>query len=77
MGEEYLNYESFEDIQSYIYQILKCIFRGMNYNKIEMYKENTIHIKSKNYSFGTDMTKTEIKELYESGINAVAEKYIN
>ena len=77
MGEEYLNYESFEDVQSYIYQILKCIFRGMNYNKIVMYKDNTIHIKSKNYSFGTEMTKNEIKELYESGINAVTEKYSN
>jgi hypothetical protein len=42
-----------------------------------MYKENTIHIKSKNYSFGTEMTKTEIKELYDSGINAVMEKFIN
>lgn len=75
MGEEYNNCEYFEDVQSYIYQVLKCIFRGMNYNKIEMYKEYTIHIKSKNYSFGNDLTKEEINELYQSGYNAVNEKY--
>lgn len=75
MGEEYNNNEHFEDIQSYIYQVLKCIFRGMNYNKIEMYKENTIHIKAKNYSFGNELTKNDIQELYLSGYSAVNEKY--
>ena len=77
MGEEYINYDHFEDVQSYIYQVLKCILRGMNYNKLEMYKDNTIHIKAKNYSFGNELTKEEIEELYNSGINSVNEKYKN
>lgn len=75
MGEEYNNIEYFEDVQSYIYQVLRCIFRGMNYIKLEMYKENTIHIKAKNYSFGNELTKEEIKELYQYGYSAVNEKY--
>jgi len=32
----------------------------MNYNKIEMYKNNTIYVKSKTYSFGNDLTKESI-----------------
>jgi NTE family protein len=75
MGEEYNNTEHFEDVQSYIHQVLRCIFRGMNYNKLEMYKENTIHIKAKNYSFGNELTKEEIHELYLCGYSSVNEKY--
>lgn len=75
MGEEYINYDQFEDVQSYIYQVFKCIFKGMNYNKLELYKDNTIHIKAKNYSFGNDMTKDEIDELFQFGVSAVNKKY--
>jgi NTE family protein len=75
MDEEYLNYDFFEDMQSYASQVLKGIFKGMNYKKIELYKDYTIHIQSKNYSFGIEMTKNEIKELFISGYNTVLHKY--
>jgi NTE family protein len=75
LDEEYIEYENFEDIQSYIYQVIKCIFRGMNYNKIEMYKNNTIHIKSKNYDFGYELSKDDIYSLYKNGYDCVDNKY--
>jgi predicted acylesterase/phospholipase RssA len=75
MGEEYNEIEHFEEVQSYIYQILRCIFRGMNYTKLELYKENTIHIKAKNYSFGIELSKKDISELYLCGYNTVSKKY--
>jgi hypothetical protein len=62
-------------MQSYIYQIIKCIFRGMNYNKIEFYKNNTIHIKTKNYSLGYEVNKVDIELLYQIGYSTVSEKY--
>lgn len=75
LDEEYNTYDDFEDTQSYIYQVLRCIFRGMNYNKLEMYKNNTIHIKTKNHSFGYEMSKEDIEELYQTGYLAANEKY--
>jgi NTE family protein len=75
LDEEYNTYDNFEDTQSYIYQVLRCIFRGMNYNKLEMYKNNTIHIKTKNHSFGYEMSKEEIEKLYQTGYLAANEKY--
>jgi NTE family protein len=75
LDEEYTTYDIFEDMQSYIYQVIKCIFRGMNYNKIEIYKNNTIHIKTKNHSFGYELNKADIELLYQIGYSAVSEKY--
>jgi NTE family protein len=76
LDEEYGIYEEFEEIQNYIYQVIKCIFRGMNYNKIEMYKNNTIHIKTKSVSFGQEINKEDIELLYKAGYDAVNEKFI-
>jgi NTE family protein len=75
LDEEYNTYNSFEDVQSYIYQVIKCIFRGMNYNKVELYKKNTIHIKAKTSSLGFDMYKKDLDLLYKTGYDTVATYY--
>ena len=75
LDEEYTTYETFDDTHNYIYQIIKCIFRGMNYNKLEMYKNNTIHIKTKNFSFGYEMNQDDIELLYQIGFSTVSDKY--
>ena len=75
LDEEYTTYETFDDTHNYIYQIIKCIFRGMNYNKLEMYKNNTIHIKTKNFSFGYEMNQKDIELLYQIGFSTVSDKY--
>jgi NTE family protein len=69
--------ETIDDFQKYIVQVLKCIMTGINYDKLEIYKEYTIFIKAKNYSFGNEMSKEEIKELYDCGYNTVSKKYFN
>jgi NTE family protein len=74
LDEDYYNYEVFEDVQTYIYQVMKCIFRGLNYNKIEFYKNNTIHIKCKSLS-GWDIQKDDKIRLFDIGYNLAKEKY--
>jgi NTE family protein len=77
LDEEYTVYDEFEDMQSYIHQVIKCIFKGMNYYKTELYKNNTIHIKAKNFAFGYEMTKEDIELLYKIGYDAVTYKFTN
>jgi hypothetical protein len=40
-----------------------------------MYKNNTIHIKSKNYDFGYELSKDDIYSLYKNGYDCVDNKY--
>ena len=47
----------------------------MNYTKIEMYKNNTVHIKTKNFAFGYEMSKEDIQQLYKTGYDAVSSKF--
>jgi predicted acylesterase/phospholipase RssA len=75
LDEEYTIYPIFEDIQSYVYQVMKCIFRGMNYNKINMYIKNTVLIKTKNNSLSFSMNKTDIDSLYQTGYDTVSIKF--
>lgn len=74
LDEDYYNYEIFEDVQTYIYQVMKCILRGLNYNKIEFYKNYTIHIKCKSLS-GWDIKKKDKIKLYDIGYNLAKEKF--
>jgi NTE family protein len=63
--------ESFDDIPSYITQIFKCIVKGINFGKYDMYKKNTINIKiNSNFTF-FDINKEEKKILYNHGYNIV------
>jgi NTE family protein len=75
LDEEYTTYQEFEDVQSYVFQVIKCIFRGMNYGKVEMYKNNTIHIKTKNVPFDYEMSKKDIDLLYKMGYDTVNLKF--
>jgi NTE family protein len=74
LDEHYFNYEYFEDMQSYIYQIFNCIYIGLNYNKIELYKNNTIHIKCDRLNTW-DLQKEEKIKLYNIGYNLTSAKY--
>jgi hypothetical protein len=47
----------------------------MNYNKVEMYKNNTVHIKTKDVTFGYEMNKNDLQLLYKTGYDAVTEKF--
>lgn len=75
LDEEYNVHDIFEDVQSYVYQVIKCILRGMNYNKVELYKKQTIHIKAKTNSLGFDMNKSDLDLLYSTGYSTVSSYY--
>jgi len=69
--------ESFNDVSSYITQIFKCIIKGLNFGKYEMYKKNTIKINVySKYNF-FDITNDEKKVLFNHGYNTVDEFYKN
>lgn len=72
MDEDYDSCDSFEDTQSYIFQIIKCLFKGMNFNKINLYKEQTIHIKTKNLSFSFELSKNQMLELFNIGYSSAS-----
>jgi predicted acylesterase/phospholipase RssA len=67
--------DTFDDIPSYISQVLKCIIKGLNFGKYDKYQKNTIKIKVySSYNF-FDITKDEKKVLYSYGYNTVQEFY--
>jgi NTE family protein len=67
--------DKFEDIPTYIIQIIKCLIRSININKYDMYKEQTLLIKINTDSSLFDINNDEKKELYTYGYNLVNEKF--
>ena len=68
--------ETFENIQNYIFQVLKCILKGLDHTNLLNYAANTVHIKCKNYSFGNNIEKSDMLQLFDNGYNT-ALKFIN
>ena len=70
-------YEVLDDIlevQDYFYRVLKCIFRGLNYNKIEQYKKYFVHIITMgNHGTNWGLTKSDKIIMYEQGYNSASE----
>jgi NTE family protein len=77
MDSIYDTINEINEIQDYFLRVLKCVFRGLNYNKIELFKKYFIHIKNPdNFSTNWDITQTEKLELYNLGYTT-AQEYIN
>ena len=72
-------YESIQDIsevQDYFFRIFKCVFRGLNCNKIKLYEKNFIHVVcTGNNSTNWEISSEEKKNLYNLGYDS-AKKYI-
>ena len=72
-------YESIQDIsevQDYFFRIFKCVFRGLNCNKIKLYEKYFIHvICTGNNSTNWEISTEEKKILYNLGYES-AKKYI-
>jgi NTE family protein len=77
LDDEHEKYDNFEDVQSYIYKVVKCILRGMNHSKVSIFKSNTIHIKTKSPTFGFEYSKDDLTNFYLIGYNTVKEQYSN
>jgi NTE family protein len=67
--------DKFEDIPTYIIQIIKCLIQSININKYETYKDQTLLIKISSDSSLFDINNDEKKELYTYGYNLVNKNF--
>lgn len=68
MDDIYDNVNEIGEIQDYFMRVLKCVFRGLNYNKIELFKKYFVHIKIPgNHSTNWNISQQEKKMLYDEG----------
>jgi len=59
------------EVQDYFFRIFKCVNRGLNYDKLDMFKKYIIHIVVEgNQSTNWEMTTIEKKNLFDLGYNA-------
>lgn len=70
LDDHYDIVDEIDEIHNYFLRIFKCVYRGLNSNKIELFKKYFIHIVV-NGSFGTnwEITLQEKKMLYDLGYN--------
>lgn len=77
IDDVYDNIDNIEEIQDYVIRVFKCVFRGLNYNKIELFKKYFVHIKTDgNHSTNWEITQDEKKMLFHAGYEQTIE-YIN
>lgn len=68
LDDIYDNIDEINEIQNYFIRVFKCVFRGLNYNKIELFKKYFIHIKTQgNHSTNWEITQLDKKMLYDEG----------
>ena len=68
LDDIYESIDEIEEIQDYFIRVFKCVFRGLNYNKIELFKKYFIHIKTLgDHSTNWEITSQEKKMLYDQG----------
>jgi NTE family protein len=74
MDDVYECVDNIEEIQDYFVRIFKCVIRGLNYNKIQLFNKYFIHIKTTgNHSTNWEITSPEKKMLYDLGYNQTTE----
>jgi NTE family protein len=72
LDDEKIEYNQFDEIQTYLNQVMTCILRGRDINKISLYSKQTIVITCKGgVSFDWNITKDEKLLLYQLGYNTV------
>jgi NTE family protein len=67
--------DNFEDIPTYITQLVKCLLRNININKYDIYKKQTILIKISTDASLFDINNDEKKKLYNYGYDIVDENF--
>ena len=73
---DYIN--EIDEIQDYFIRVFKCVFRGLNYNKIELFKKYFVHIKTHgNHSTNWEITQHEKKMLYDEGYKQTLDYIVN
>jgi len=68
MDEHYENLNEITEIQDYIIRIFTCVFKGLNFNKLELFKKYFVHIiLTGQLSTKWDMNLDEKKHLFDQG----------
>jgi NTE family protein len=76
LDDHYEHVENIDEVQDYFYRIFKCMYRGLNCNKIKLYKKYCIHIICNcNYNADWDITNQDKQNLYKLGLE-IAKKYV-
>ena len=76
LDDHYEIVDKFNEIQDYFFHIFKCMGRGLNCCKIELFKKYFVHaISHGNHSTNWEITQEEKKHLYDEGYNS-ALKYL-
>jgi len=69
-------YENFDDIQSYIFRIIRCILKGQHQYKNNIFNDYTINIEcSGNTGIDWSISNSTKKILFDDGYNIVSQKY--
>jgi predicted acylesterase/phospholipase RssA len=72
LDDESVKYSQFDEIQTYLNQVMACILRGRDINKISLYFKQTILITCKGgVSFDWNISKDDKLLLYKLGYNIV------
>lgn len=75
MDDYYEIIDDFLEVQDYFYRIFKCIIKGLNHNKIQLFKKYFVHIIiGGNHGTNWEMTTLDKKSLYDLGYDC-AKKY--
>lgn len=70
MDNIYETVDEIDEIQDYFIRVFSCMVRGLNCNKIELFKKYFVHIKtSSNHGTDWEITQQEKKILYDEGYN--------
>ncbi len=78
LDDECIEYQKFDDVQTYLLQIFKCIIKGTNITKIEFYKKHTIHIECINgVSTNFEMTSEQKEYLFKQGYDKATQYITN
>ena len=67
LDDIYETIDEISEIQDYFIRVFKCVFRGLNYNKIELFKKYFVHIKNASNSTNWEISQQEKKILYDEG----------
>lgn len=68
MDDVYDTIDEIDEIQDYFIRVFRCVFRGLNYNKIELFKKYFVHIKTLgNHATNWGITRQEKKMLFDEG----------
>jgi len=77
LDDQYDIIDGIDEVQDYFHRIFKCVYRGLNCNKIKLYQKYFIHvICEKNQGTNWEITDDDKKNLYNLGYDE-AKKFID